>query len=229
MKNPNAERPPSFDGGSRLTLYRQHQAGRKPVHVKVVRIENSRIWVESSSGAVGLDGAVVLEYMIGDDCRYLAQGKIEVHSADCSVISWDGEWRRVQSRCFVRISTHGIEVEVKEPVRATKSQDAAADARPPEDGKCCFEMLDISAGGLRFETAEPFEFDAEFVCHFELPGQSRYELPAKVVRSQTKPGFSDRYRVAVEFVDHSEELRSKLLQWIYHEQVRRHHTTRRAS
>ncbi len=178
---------------------------------------------------MGLGGAVVLEYMIGEDCRYLAQGKIEARSADRTVISWDGEWRRVQGRCFVRISTHGIEVEVKQPVRPAESQDAAADPRPSEDGTCCFEMLDISAGGLRFETPRPFEFDAEFVCHFELPGQSRYELPAKVVRSQRKPGYSDRYRVAVEFIDRSEGLRSKLLQWIYHEQVRRHRTTRPAS
>lgn len=88
-------------------------------------------------------------------------------------------------------------------------------------------MLDVSAGGLYFETTESFEVDDEQVYHFELPGQSCYALPARVVRCKPKPGCNNRFRVAVEFVDLNEEHRKELLQWIYREQTRRHRKDKR--
>ena len=93
-----------------------------------------------------------------------------------------------------------------------------------EDEGRYLAMLDVSAGGIRFETDEDFEIDQEFVCQF-VSDPSRYELHSRVVRSQKKPGSSSRYRVAVEFLDLTDEHCSQLLRWIYQEQSRRHKPT----
>lgn len=211
MKKSEAGHHIKISDGSHITLHHETESGREPVHVTVEKIDCDKIWVKGSSGCLDEGDAILLEYRIDDDARYRADGEISGSLPDCTFIACDGSWTRVQDRSFVRVSTHGIEVKV--PSKAPQSC---------PDPTSQFEILDVSAGGLLFETNEPFEIDGEYVYHFELTGQLCYVLPARVVRCKPKPGSKNRFRVAVEFVDLNEEHRKELLQWIYYEQVRRH-------
>lgn len=214
MKTTNTNPAPPLGGGSAIIIHQKPELGRKPLRVTVDRIEDAMIWVKGVSPTFGDGDAVILEYKLADDGRYLADGEVVEHKPDNAFISCSGTWRRIQDRSFVRLSTHGIEV--RSPV-------GGADTDASEN----FEMLDISAGGTCFETREVFDLDDEFVCNFELPGLCSYVLPARVVRVQPKPGSKDRYRVAVEFLELAEEHRTELLRWIYQEQTRRHRVMNR--
>lgn len=212
---PRAKPGPGVKRGSRLSLHRGNLIVEDPVEVTVDHFRNGRIWIKGSSSAFHEGDTLVLEYLIEDDGRYLAQGEVEERSPDCTVISLEGEWHRVQDRSFVRISTHGIEVKLPD------ISGAALGEEPGEEREGHFEMLDVSAGGIQFETDDDFEIGQEFVCQFELSDSSRYEFHSRVVRSEKKPGYASRYRVAVEFLDLTEEHCAQLLRWIYQEQSRR--------
>lgn len=87
-----------------------------------------------------------------------------------------------------------------------------------------YPLLDISAGGIRFEAAEEFEQDDAVVCHFELPGSACFVLPSRIVRTlNDSPRPGEKMEVAVEFEGLAEEQRGELLRWVYREQVKRHH------
>ncbi|MCP4039768.1 MAG: PilZ domain-containing protein [bacterium] len=227
MKKLNANPPPSVRRGSQLTLHRESRGGRAAVHVTVDHIEDGQIWVKGSSCALNEGDTVIIEYRAEEDARYFADGEVGAQAPDCTTVSFNGEWRRIQDRSFVRISTHGLEVKV--PARPTASTKRRANTRQSEDGWDRFEMLDMSAGGIRFESGVPFEFDDTFVCHFELPGHLCYVLPVRVVRSQRRPGYRNRYLIAVEFLDLDEQHRAELLQWTFREQARRRRIERRTS
>ena len=216
MKTSDTKSGPALADGSPITLHRKPNLGRKPVHVTVDRIDDALIWVKGVSPTLGDGDAVLIEYKLADDGRYLADAEVVEQRPHSTLISRKGAWRRVQDRSFVRISTHGIEV--KSPAPSSPEPDSKDDH---------FEMLDISAGGTCFETREDFDLDDEFICHFDLPGGCCYVLPARVVRVQPKKGQAGRYRVAVEFVDLGEEHRCELLRWIYQEQTRRHRVENR--
>ncbi len=223
MNKPKAKPGPGVKRGSRLNLHRGNLIVEDPVEVTVDQFRNGRIWIKGSSSALHEGDTLVLEYLIEDDGRYLVQGEVEERSPDCTVISLEGEWRRVQDRSFVRISTHGIEVKLPDISGASLAEELGEEpgAEPGEEGEGHFEMLDVSAGGIQFETDDDFEIGQEFVCQFELSDSSRYEFHSRVVRSEKKPGYASRYRVAVEFLDLTEEHCAQLLRWIYQEQSRR--------
>ncbi len=211
-----------LEGGSRVLLHRGREVEERPVAATVDRFENGCVWVKGSSGSLEEGDAILLEYKIEDDGRYIAQGAVEERLPDSTFISYHGEWQRVQDRSFVRISTHGLEVRVP---RERPGEGDDAPPRPPT--RDSFEVLDVSAGGIRFESRDTFEVGEECVCHFELPGQSCYVLPARVVRCAPKADSRLWHEVAVEFIELDEGHRSELLRWIYQEQAKRHRNIRR--
>ena len=89
-------------------------------------------------------------------------------------------------------------------------------------------LVDISAGGIRFESASDYEPDEDVICHFELPGSLCFVLPARTIRSPEETvTVSGKPSVAVEFVGLDENNRSQLLRWVYREQVHRHRDAER--
>ncbi|MCP5039435.1 MAG: hypothetical protein GY944_00310 [bacterium] len=225
MKHPKAETLPPLRSGSRLHLHRGGRVRKNPLAVTVDHFQDGQIQIKGASGSLAEGEVVLVEFRIDDDARYLTRGEIEARQPDRTSIVCDDEWRRVQDRSFVRISTHGLQVDVHPSTTASvPDEDEDGNLQPNTSGR--FAMLDVSAGGIRFESREPFPVDQQFVFHFELPGQACYVLPADVVRSVHRPGSTLWYQVAVEFVGLDEAHRSQLLQWIYHEQARRHRSAK---
>ncbi len=120
-----------------------------------------------------------------------------------------GRESRPNLRAFVRVSTYGIDAEISRPDEIPGDADEAA-------------MLDLSAGGVRLLTRTALALGECVVCHFELPAEACFALPAKVVRIDPAPPGRSGQGVALEFVGLPEEHRASLLRWIYREQVRRH-------
>ncbi|MEZ4290466.1 MAG: PilZ domain-containing protein [Myxococcota bacterium] len=89
------------------------------------------------------------------------------------------------------------------------------------------DLLDLSAGGIRFRADLDYEPDEEVVCHSEAPGSLCFVLPARVVRPPGEVLGRRKPSVAVEFVGLDENNRSQLLRWVYREQVRRHRQEQR--
>ncbi|MDP6979761.1 MAG: PilZ domain-containing protein [Myxococcota bacterium] len=222
MKEGPEEKTPQLADGSRIQIHRGHHVEEHPLTTTIDRFENGCVWVKGSSGSLCEGDAILLEYKIKDDGRYIANGAVEERRPDSTFISHDGQWCRVQDRSFVRISTHGLEVRVPRPDAAPTTEPVGAEPAKEERGRLRFEALDVSAGGIRFESRDTFEIGEECVCHFELPGQSCYVLPARVVRCKPKAGSRYWHEVAVEFVGLDEEHRSEFLRWIYQEQAKRH-------
>ncbi len=223
MKEGRSEKTPQLSDGSRIHLHRGRQVEERPVAATIDRFENGCVWVKGSSGSLCEGDSILLEYKIEDDGRYVANGSVEERRPDSTFISHDGQWRRVQDRSFVRISTHGLEVQVPRPLAAPAADQAEAEE---QRGKQRFEVLDVSAGGIRFESRNNFEIGEECICHFELPGQSCYVLPSRVVRCKPKASSKLWQEVAPEFRGLDEEHRSELLRWIYQEQAKRHRSTK---
>ena len=88
-------------------------------------------------------------------------------------------------------------------------------------------MLDLSAGGIRFQSTVEYEPDEEVVVHFELPDSECFVLPARVVRTPDTPANRAKDSVAVAFTGIDEATRSQLQRWVYREQVRRHRNATR--
>jgi len=139
----------------------------------------------------------------------------------------------MQERAFLRISAHGLRARV---VRLASGVGPEADVADDD----VYDLVDVSAGGIRFATDTGFEIDEEVICHFELPGSLCFVLPARIVRSPESPDASEesaapesrsgavgKPSVAVEFAGLDETHRSQLLRWVYREQVQRHRESAR--
>ena len=225
--NSKLESRPPLRKGSDLVVHPDRQANEKSVAVSIERIEDGTIWLKGSTSRFDDGDLILLEYRVSEKGRFLTDVAVEVNLPDGVSIDCSGEWRWVQDRDFVRISTHGIGVSLPTPKKPRRKKrrkkNHAVDDEPSSEGESLrFEMLDMSAGGFRFETRAEFEIDSEFVCHFELPGQSCYVLPARVVRIQRNPHNRNLYWVGVVFLGIDEDHRSELVRWINQEQVRRH-------
>jgi len=73
-----------------------------------------------------------------------------------------------------------------------------------------YDLVDISAGGIRFQSEDDFEEDEDVVCHFELPGPLCFVLPAKIRRSaDSQTAAKHKQTVAVEFQGLDENNRSQ--------------------
>jgi len=144
---------------------------------------------------------------------------VTASSANTFALALEPVWERVQQRAFVRISAHNLQVRI---VRSSVGGESGA-AEGDSPGDAMHQLVDISAGGIRFESNDDYEAGEDVVCHFELPGSLCFVLRARIVRSpEHLRAASSKPSVAVEFVGLDETHRSQLLRWVYREQVRRH-------
>jgi len=205
--------PPEYhrlETGSRLSIRRQDDDRI----VVVVQVKDGLIWISGVAEPGGKGERVIIEHRIPGDARYLAPARVEFVPPETFALRRIGEWERNQRRSDVRISTHGVDLWVI-------SRDAEDDARR-------LPMLDVSAGGAAGRTAERFEEGDEVMCRFELPGENRFELGAKVVRLGRSGKGCERRLVAFAFRDPLDDQRTALLRWIYREQTRRYREMRRS-
>ena len=115
------------------------------------------------------------------------------------------------------MTVHGYTVQVARLAMPGPDQEAK------EVGDDLFDLVDVSAGGIRFASDIDFDAGEDVVCHFELSGSLCFALPGRIVRGpETPSATAGKPSIAVEFVGLDETNRSQLLRWVYQEQVSRH-------
>lgn len=219
----------TIEAGQLLILHPEGPAGGYPMVAAVDHVADGLHWFLGSCAPLERGETLVVESPVQDDARYSTSATVAASSPATFALRLAPLWQRMQQRAFVRISAHGLPVRVvriseaqsdpRSPADAAKSLDAIPD--PTHDS--IHELLDLSAGGMRFHSSTEYEPDEEVVVHFELPGAQCFVLPARVVRMPNQPSSrSGKRNVAVAFIGVDEPTRSQLLRWVYREQVRRH-------
>ena len=206
-----------LEAGGLVILHPDGPAGGFPMVVPVDHVEKGTHWFLGSIAPLRRGQSLIVEYPVQNDARYASRAEIVACSASTFGLRIEPEWERVQQRAFVRVSAHGFRVRV---VRLALPGSEALDQDLVDD---VFDLVDVSAGGIRFATEVDFAADEDVVCHFELPGSLCFVLPGRIVRGAEAPSTTpDKPSTAVEFVGLDETNRSQLLRWVYREQVRRH-------
>ena len=225
LEEPNQkERRLMIEAGHLVILHPDGPAGGFPMAVRVDRVDDGLHWFLGCCEPIGRGEAVIVESPIHDDARYVTRATVKATSRETFALALNPIWERVQQRAFVRIFAHGLQVRV---LRVGGSSTPDEDDRDPNEftgePDAVHDLIDISAGGIRFASDADYEPDEEVVCHFELPGSLCFVLPARIVRpSKQDPRKSEKPAVAVEFAGLDENNRSQLLRWVYREQVKRH-------
>lgn len=219
------------EAGHLLILHPEGPAGGYPMVVPVDHVADDLHWFLGSCAPLGRGATLIVESPIQHDARYSTTATIAACSSATFALRIEPVWERVQQRAFVRISAFGLQVRVMRPSQASPepppappkgSRGATALPQADPDRETLHALLDISAGGIRFQSSIEYEPDEEVVVHFELPGSECFVLPARVVRTPDTPANRAKDSVAVAFSGIDEATRSQLLRWVYREQVRRH-------
>jgi hypothetical protein len=201
-----AEEPiPVLECGARLIVRGEEPGGDRTAIV--VQLKHGLIWISRCETPGEAGERVMIERLIDGDASYQASARVEFLPPETYALRRIGEWHRQQRRADVRVSTYGLELTV---------------IRPPAAGEPAqerFSVADLSAGGLSIRGVHCFEEGEEVRCIFELPGERRFDLFARLVRCG---GSGDRGRAGFQFIDVDHEHHSLLLQWVYREQARRH-------
>jgi len=200
----------------------------------VERADDELLWLEGAQASFEPGEAISVDVSVAKDARYRAAFEVEVASAEHIAASPLGQgsdsgwkWERLQQRSLVRTETPRLEARIRRcgsaapiesggtrPTRGDRDNDGA-------EPQATYSVLDLSAGGMRIEASGGFEVGQDVVCDFELPDQPPYTLAGRVVRTDPEKNF-----VSLQFTDTGEYLRSKILRWIFREQVRLHRVTR---
>lgn len=211
------------EAGRLVILHPDGPAGGFPMVVAVDHVADGTHWFLGSIEPLRRGQRLIVECPIPDDARYATRATVVACSPSTFGLRLEPEWERVQQRAFVRVSAHGFQVRV---VRLVMPGPVEAQDDPIDD---VFDLLDVSAGGLRFASDADFGVDEDVVCHFELPGSLCFVLPGRIVRAPDAPTtLHGKPGTAVEFTGLDETNRSQLLRWVYREQVRRHREEARA-
>jgi hypothetical protein len=168
--------------GSRLIL---QDARGVPFEVVVEKVEEGTILVDASGTPVEPmepGEPVIVEHRVSGDARYRARAQLDVDPAQGVRLLPIESWERDNQRSFVRVRTYGLEVTLSRPLEELDPDARSTEARSPNRKPTRYPMLDVSAGGAAICAEPRFELGEEVVCHFELPGECCFALPAKVVR-----------------------------------------------
>ena len=197
---------PTLSTGSRLILV--GEADEVPRAAIVVRVGDGLIWISGVDDPGQPGERVRMVYVVQGDAQYQALARVELIPPETLVLRRIGEWRRSQRRTQVRLTTHGVRLDV---------QRQFADDEQDQNEKLM--MLDVSAGGAAGQGVSDLSTGDTVSCGFRLPGRDVFHLEARVVRVRPK----GRGRVVgFEFVDASLEEQAALRCWIYREEARRY-------
>lgn len=215
----------SVEAGALVILHPDGPAGGFPMVIAVDQVEDGLHWFLGSCDPIQRGETLLVESAVAKSARYATRAKVMAKSDLTFALKIQPVWERVQQREFVRISAHGLQVRV---VRSESGYPPTGDGQVAEDDPrsaldTVHDLLDVSAGGIRFQAEGKWESGDEMICHFELPGSLCFVLAARVARLPRPPDYRPgKPTVAVEFVGIDETTRSQLLRWVYREQVRRH-------
>lgn len=192
-------------------------------------------------GNIGPGELLQVSRPVADDARYEALMEVVGTAPGRSRVRLVGDWQRVQMREFVRVSVYGIEMSVtaeaprdaedlgpRERLRRRRAE-PASDERPPR-------LLDLSAGGLRFESRELFEPGDTVALEFSLPSKGPVSVRGDVVRASLAPepapgagGARGAHQYGVRFLHMDESVRVKIMGWVFAEQARRFRESKRTA
>lgn len=172
-----------------------------------------------------------LSRAIRDDARYAVLIEVLEAGPGRSRVRLVGDWQRVQMREFVRVSVFGVPLEVERDQpgetrseRELRLERLRAERREERPAR----LLDLSGGGLRFESHGRFELGESIELAFSLPETGPLVVRGEVVRvhaapepaeASTEPPGSSQYGVRFERVD--ESMRVKIMTWVFREQASR--------
>lgn len=219
-----------IEAGNLVILHPDGPAGGFPMVIPVDQVIDGQHWFLGSCSPLTRGETLIVESPVPNDARYVTRATVTARSPETFALALEPVWERVQQRAFVRISAHGLQVRVERhsPQSPPEDSDEASDsAHNSSHNEDVHQLVDISAGGIRFESDVDYAPGEDVICHFELPGSLCFVLPARIVRSPESPTTSIhaaalKTSVAVEFTGLDENNRSQLLRWVYREQVRRH-------
>ncbi|MCP5055628.1 MAG: PilZ domain-containing protein [bacterium] len=204
---------PTLSTGSRLLLIGDSDG--VPRATIVVRVSDGLIWI-SGVDEPGRPGEQLdMLYVVPGDAQYQAPARVELVPPETLALRRIGEWRRSQRRTEVRLTTHGVQLEVERPPEGSESASVEK-----------LKMVDVSAGGAAARGVSSLSSGDDVHCGFQLPGRGVFRIGAKVVRVQPK----GRGRVlGFEFVGATPEEQAALRRWIYREESRRHRQSKLGS
>lgn len=206
-----------LEAGSLLILHPDVPTGGFPMVAPVDFVEQGTYWFLGSIEPLRQGESLIVECPIPGDARYATCASIVACSPSTFGLRIEPEWERIQERAFVRVTVHGYTVQVVRLAMPGPDQEAK------EVGDDLFDLVDVSAGGIRFASDIDFDAGEDVVCHFELSGSLCFALPGRIVRGpETPSATAGKPSIAVEFVGLDETNRSQLLRWVYQEQVSRH-------
>ncbi len=213
MSSPPLSKPPGLSTGSRLVILSEGDEARSTI---VVRVKDGLIWISGgvSPGAPG--DMVNLVHVVRGDAQYWSRARVELIPPETLALRRTSDWQRRQRRSHVRLSTHGVRMELQR----VEEEEAAP---PPE---VTHPMIDVSAGGTSVRTSAEFDVGESVRCSFRLPEVGQFELDARVVRmGRSQRGVTPR-TVGFEFNSISAGEQAALRRWIYAEEARRHRENR---
>ena len=230
----NLDRTHPLRPGSELFLRPKGSERSGLIAVLVESCEDELVWCKGSCSPLRAGDVALLEKPMAGDARYVTTAEVEVALPSRFALRIAEAWQRSQEREFVRINTFNLEVEIERPAPRTtaprkigRGRSARRRAGEPSAGPVRLELLDLSAGGLRFSSKDPFELEEQIRCRFELAAAGAFDLLARVVRVEWKtPGYVGRRWYAVEFCEIDHAQRSALLRWTFQEQLRRHRASK---
>jgi len=160
-----------------VILHPDGPAGGYPMAVRVDRVADGLHWFLRCREPIRRAATMIVESPIHDDARYVTQATVEASSPETFALKLKPIWERVQQRAFARIYAPGLQVRVLRPTLALAPQpslpsevDEDQVARPlPTTGRkpadSIHDLIDISAGGIRFQSDDDFEEDEQVKQH----------------------------------------------------------------
>lgn len=197
---------PTLSTGSRLLIVGDSDG--KPRTTIVVRVSDGLIWISGVDDPGRPGEQVDMLYVVPGDAQYQAPARVELVPPETLALRRIGEWRRSQRRSEVRLTTHGVQLEVEHSAGGNESSAIEK-----------LTMVDVSAGGAAASGVSSLSSGNTVDCGFRLPGRGVFRIGAKVVRVQPK---GKGHMLGFEFVGATAEEQAALRRWIYREESRRH-------
>lgn len=172
-----------------------------------------------------------LSRTVQNDARYTAVIEVVESGTGRSRVRLVGDWQRIQMREYVRVSVFGIPLDVRrdEELETMSQREARLRRlRAVEEDERPSRLLDLSGGGLRFESRERFSEGENVEFDFTLPETGPLHLRGEIVRvlavaeaneDAGEPEGFNQY--GVRFLSVAESDRVKIMTWVFGEQAAR--------
>jgi hypothetical protein len=174
------------------------------------------VLVEDDGIDVVVDGEILagevfsVSCAVRNDARYSAVMEVVDAGPGRSRVRLVEDWERVQMRESVRVAVLGLHMDVQ--------GNRAGRASQPVDAR----LLDLSAGGLRFESTASFARGDVVEIRFHLAQAGPVRIRGEILRAAGRRSEdSGSCQYGVRFCGFDEATRVKIMTWVFAEQARR--------